>query len=81
MKLEKANENIYAVNYINQLQFVNGRIKGAIDRILSDTSRPSIIILQSDHGPGSRLNWEDPGDTDFEERLSILNAYYFPDRD
>ena len=43
-----------------------------------DKSRPSIIILQADHGPGSLLNWESGAQTNVRERFSIFNAYYFP---
>ena len=38
------------------------------------------MILQSDHGPGLRLDMESREKTDLRERMSILNAYYFPGR-
>ena len=81
MKLEGADRDTYAESYLKQLKYVNKKIKVVIDEILSDSSRPCMIILQSDHGPGSLLNWENPDDTNLDERLSILNAYYFPDGD
>ncbi|MEE9554355.1 MAG: sulfatase-like hydrolase/transferase [candidate division Zixibacteria bacterium] len=81
MKLEGETPKDYVAKYSDQLKYVNSRLREVIDIILSDSSRRSIIILQADHGPGSGLNWDDPGDTDLEERLSILNAFYFPDRD
>jgi len=37
-----------------------------------------VIIVQADHGPGSRLDWMEPEKTDFRERMSILNALYMP---
>jgi hypothetical protein len=52
-----------------------------LDRILAKASRPTIIILQSDHGPGSLLDWQVPENNYFKERMSILNAYYLPDHD
>jgi hypothetical protein len=58
--------------------FVNKKAIEMIDEILTRSIRPPIIILQSDHGPGSMLDWEDPGKTNMRERLSILNAYYLP---
>ena len=69
----------YVARYRQQIAFVNRRVLPALDRILS-TSPPPIVILQSDHGPGSRWDDRDVSRTDHWERMSILNAYYFPDR-
>ena len=49
-----------------------------IDLILAQSREPPVIILQSDHGSGSRFDREDLANTDIQERMSILNAYYFP---
>ncbi|MGB2804142.1 MAG: sulfatase-like hydrolase/transferase [Candidatus Zixiibacteriota bacterium] len=69
----------YKRNYIRQLVFINKKTKEAIDRILAAAPEPPVIILQSDHGPGSMLEWDDPKRTNLEERMSILNAYHLPD--
>jgi hypothetical protein len=69
----------YVAQYRGQLMFINSRVRGAVDAILSTSQRPVIIVLQADHGPGSMLDWDDPNNTDLEERLSVLNAYYLPD--
>ncbi|MGH9577390.1 MAG: sulfatase-like hydrolase/transferase, partial [Terriglobales bacterium] len=37
--------------YLDQLIYMNGRITAVIDRLIADSARPPIIILQSDHGP------------------------------
>ncbi len=61
--------------YIEQLIFVNNKIKSAVDTILNKSAIPPIIILQSDHGPhliGENI------DQYIEGRISILNAYYLP---
>lgn len=71
----------YLKKYREQLIFINSKIKTTVDGILSKSDSPTIIILQSDHGPGSMLNWEDPDNTYFKERLSIFNAYYLPNND
>jgi hypothetical protein len=78
-----ADRDEYIGNYNRQLTFVNRQLIKTIDAIISDSPTPPIIILQADHGPGSRLDWENPDDTntDFKERMSILNAYYLPDFD
>jgi hypothetical protein len=76
--LYKVNREFYIKNYRRQIAYVNKKLKETIDRILSKSAVTPIIILQSDHGPGSGLNHEDPYNTDLKERFSILNAYYLP---
>ncbi|HLA97216.1 MAG TPA: hypothetical protein VJL34_02095, partial [Anaerolineales bacterium] len=58
--------------------FVNRRLEETIDALLANSETPPVIILQSDHGPGSRLDWSSPGKTCLWERTAILNAYYLP---
>jgi len=69
----------YVHGYREQVRFLNTRVIEAIDRILQNSAKPPIIVLQGDHGPGSC--WvPDLDESDPRERVSILNAYYFPDR-
>ncbi|MDH7512698.1 MAG: hypothetical protein QHH14_07120, partial [Clostridiales bacterium] len=68
----------YIENYRKQAIFITRRIMVVISQLLSRPSVKPVIILQSDHGPGAYLHWEDPGQTDLRERMSILNAIYFP---
>lgn len=68
----------YRARYIEQLKALNQYIKTALLKILSEAERPTIIILQSDHGPGADLDWEDVEKTSLKERMSILNAYHIP---
>jgi len=62
-------------DYINQLKYINGRVEDTIDRILSESETPPIIILQADHGPrvvsGQIRN--------VSLTMPIFNAYYLPD--
>ena len=69
----------YREKYKNQLAYVNKKVKKMIDEILDRSNKPPIIILQSDHGPGSLTYWENPEKTNMKERFSILNAYYLPE--
>ena len=72
----------YLEGYTGQLSFVSDQIMAALDTLLSSqSSRPAIIILQADHGPGLLLDWEHPENTYFRERLSILNAVLLPGGD
>lgn len=68
----------YIMNYKRQLTFINNHLKETIDGILSRSPEPPIIILQADHGPGSMLDWDEPTNTNFDERMSILNTFYLP---
>jgi hypothetical protein len=71
----------YVEGYARQIAFINRKIEQTVDNIIERSKRPVIVILQADHGPGSRLDQRDPRKTDVRERLGILNAYYFPDRE
>lgn len=59
--------------------YVNKRLLPAIDAILPQSPEPPIIILQADHGPGLLLDWEEPANTYFRERLAIFNAIRLPE--
>jgi hypothetical protein len=74
----KRRQEEYKRDYIRQLTFINQKTREAIDGILAASSVPPVIILQSDHGPGSMLEWDDPQASNLKERMSILNAYYLP---
>jgi len=78
--------------YLNQLIFVNSRIKIFIEEILTKSEIPPIIILQADHGARSTLGdphgdradpanigWLDPTAEMLRESTFILNAYYLPE--
>lgn len=76
-----ANSKNYREGYRKQAIFLTKRVEQTIDRILAESPRPPIIILQSDHGSGLRHHLNDLESTDLRERMSILNCYYFPNRD
>jgi len=71
----------YLTGYTEQLSYLNRRIMGVIDSLLSgnEANRP-IIILHSDHGPGTQFSWVGSAKTNLRERFSILNAVYLPDK-
>ncbi len=69
----------YVAAYRRQVAWVDRVILRTVDEILARSLQPPVIIIQADHGPGSRLNQDDPRWTDFTERLSILNTCYYPD--
>ena len=68
----------FARGYHNQAAFITKRIEETIKQVLARSPQPPIIILQSDHGSELKLDMTDIRNTDLKERMSILNAYYFP---
>jgi hypothetical protein len=68
----------YVEDYREQLAFITHKVQTVVQEILANSPDPPIIIVQADHGPGSMLDWRSMEDSNLPERLSILNAYYFP---
>ncbi len=60
------------------MKFIDNEIQKIIEKILADTEREKIIIIQSDHG--ARIMPK--GSTPEEEKVILLgnfNAFYLPD--
>jgi len=70
-------ETYYKEGYRKQLHFVNKKVKETIDKIISNSSVPPVIILQGDHGTAF-VNLDDIEHINPKQMLSILNAYYLP---
>ncbi|CAB1065079.1 hypothetical protein D1BOALGB6SA_9876 [Olavius sp. associated proteobacterium Delta 1] len=76
--------------YINQLIFINKKVKELIDELLEKSRLAPIIILQADHGTLSSFgphhykddaslgNWYRPNEYQLKERMRIFNACYLP---
>ncbi len=60
----------FRLGYHNQAIFISTRIVDTLRQIIANSPRLPIILLQADHGPIT---------IPIEERLSILNAYLFPE--
>jgi hypothetical protein len=69
----------YEQRYRQQLIYTNKLTIEAVRGILENSARPPVIVIQGDHGPGSRFHWDKPLEPGVSERLAILNAYYLPD--
>ena len=63
-------------DYWNQLQYVSKKLMNFIDLLLSNSKRPPVIIVQSDHGPWIK---DSNPESVYNARSRILNAYYVPD--
>jgi hypothetical protein len=77
----KGTRQEYIEGYRAQVAYVNTLLEEAIDRILAASETPPVIIIQGDHGPGAYFRWNSLEKSNLSERLSILNAYYFPGGD
>ncbi|MEO8355318.1 MAG: sulfatase-like hydrolase/transferase [Chloroflexota bacterium] len=64
--------------YIGQMQFLNDKLEVVVDSILQNSTRPVIIILQADHGPGMLTDFASASNTCLKERFSNFSAYYVP---
>ncbi len=72
------NKEEYRKLYAEQLSFIAKKTLAMTKEIIENSKEEPVIIIQSDHGPGSMLEWEDEEKTNLPERFSILNAYYLP---
>ena len=68
----------YRQGYTNQVSYLNQKLIQMVDALLAGSSRPPVIIIQGDHGPGGSFHWSSPERACLRERTSILNAYYLP---
>jgi hypothetical protein len=69
----------YIEGYRGQVKYLTRLMKIMIEKLMENSGdRKPVIILQSDHGPGSGLDWESLEKTNIEERMGILLAYYLP---
>ncbi len=76
-------EEEHRKRYVAQVKFVSKKAIEVVDSILTNSSTPPIIILQSDHGIRSDIH-KHPGnstDDDYKQAFAILNAYYLPGSD
>ena len=69
----------YEERYRQQITYINNQMMEVVDFLLRDSTEPPIIVIQGDHGPGSRFDMLTLDNVNcLWERYSILNAYYFP---
>jgi len=69
----------FASAYTEEIQYLNRRVLEAVDRLVQRPDAP-IVIVMSDHGSESRLDWADASRSDLQERFSNLFAARTPAR-
>ena len=76
---ESASREDYIDGYRQQTTYVLERLRVEVERILAQSERPVVMLIQADHGPGAYWDIRSAANTDLHERMAIFNAYYFPD--
>jgi hypothetical protein len=71
----------YIEGYRGQIEYLNVLLAETITSILEKSNPAPIIILQADHGPGAFLDQHSNENSNYYERVSIMNAYYLPSHD
>ena len=73
---------VYIERHVNYVQYLNQRLMQAIERILQSHEQQVIILVTSDHGPGSSCEADNLLKPAYlRERTAILLAVYLPDRE
>ncbi len=78
MKACNVGPNEYRQLYLGQLEYINKLVVDSIDKIMQESTRPVVIVVQSDHGPGSQLDWDSAEKSNMHERMAVLSAFYLP---
>lgn len=68
----------YLAYYREQTEFINRKIEHMVKSIIERSNRPTIIIIQSDHGPGSHMDWYKPDKSALQERMRNFIAMRIP---
>jgi hypothetical protein len=70
-KYSNANIGNQIKGYATNVEYLGNTIPNALGNIIENSDSPPIIIIQGDHGP--------TGTKSADNRMKILNAFYFPD--
>jgi hypothetical protein len=86
LRLHQVNNQPTELNYINQLVYTNRMLQKTIDKLISTSKQPPIIILQADEGPYPRrydhdtqnFDWRKATNAELNQKMQILNSFYLP---
>jgi hypothetical protein len=68
----------FAAVYGGQVLYLNKPLIDVVQRILAQSPRPPVIIVQADHGIRDAITWGDSARSHLLERHAILDALYLP---
>ena len=66
--------------YLDQLIYTSNKILELVDKISENNTRDPIIIVMSDHGYRSEIDWENPSNENYIAGFDNLAAYYLPNQ-
>jgi hypothetical protein len=67
----------FAAAYTEEIEYLNAQLLEAVDRLAERPDQP-IVVLWSDHGSESHLDWADSSKSDLQERFSNFFAARTP---
>jgi len=68
----------FAAAYGGQVLYLSRLLVDVVQRILAQSSRPPVIIIQADHGLREVIAWGDSARSQLLERHAILDALHLP---
>ncbi|HNW92620.1 MAG TPA: hypothetical protein PKM88_06920 [bacterium] len=66
-----------AGQYRGAVAHANRLVLELADRCRRQAIRPQVMVIMSDHGTGTRLDWASPVRTDLDERFGTINAVWY----
>lgn len=67
--------------YSGQVEYLNRRTLELVDRLTASSASPPVVLVLSDHGSASGVDFNDLEHSDLDERSSNLFAAYTPGRE
>lgn len=67
----------YFEGYRGQVEYTDVLVLETVQELIASAEKPTVIIIQGDHGPGAMFDYNRIELSCMRERFTILNAYYY----
>ena len=64
--------------FAEQVTYLSKQVEETVAAILAESREPPVIIVCSDHGTEFELDWSSAENSNMQERMADLAAFYFP---
>ncbi len=64
--------------YADQVTYLSKRVEETVAAIIAESRVPPVIIVCSDHGTEFEVDWSSAENSNMQERMADLAAFYFP---